>query len=748
MKVTSSWIIYSCLIFGTGILCDRKLQRRQAVSSRPKNIDDKFNCSNGESIEWSLLCDGYKDCSDGSDETKDLCALYEFETNMIMDCGSVHNMKNQVTPEEADQSIIELAPWTVAVYQKFGKSYIIFLHSGSIIAPNIVITWGYLFRNMTTQYDNFKIGPMLKLIEDYKLLINATMIYLSTDAMTANSFNAYRSIAVIVLAIKLSLSNGFTPICIDWSSKYDIRKETQMRIIGRTINSRGDNDVIKVIQYFTHYRPATDETLSIKLNTDTHLSYGFQGSGLSVLYSNRYYLTAITKDWNRRNRNNSTEVDIIRFIDIKPYVPWIRGILNKHVTLSSCVLPTIEGVIYSYEDSNKILSHGSLIDRHVNVIENCEVGYHKASHHSFRFCLGKGKWLSSSDKLCIKMCPPLESDSLDIECTHNGMYANCTNPSKPETIAKPSCKPLYTAPNGLEKEPLELLCMPNGTWNKELYRCNPKCGKINTINNGMIMGGGTASNGTAPWNVGVYQFNKTISNDYDLICGGSIISPNLVVSAAHCFWEKGMLSHKISVNDGQYKIAVGKYSRNITKIDNEFTKIMNVESVHLNENYRGYSWFHADDISIVVLQNTISFNILVLPCCVDWFGINTIPNGEKGMIVGWGKTEKGIASPILLEASLPYIDHRTCWEMYKNGFELYVTKDKFCAGSELGQGVREGDSGAGLSFIHSNLYYLTGVASMKDPNTNSSIAVFTDVKHHIQWIRRLYDKYITNKNIL
>jgi len=49
-------------------------------------------------------------------------------------------MKNQVTPDEADQSIIELAPWTVAVYKKNVDSKFDFIHPGSIIAPNIVIS--------------------------------------------------------------------------------------------------------------------------------------------------------------------------------------------------------------------------------------------------------------------------------------------------------------------------------------------------------------------------------------------------------------------------------------------------------------------------------------------------------------------------------------------------------------------------------------------------------------------------------
>jgi len=67
----------------------------------------------------------------------------------------------------------------------------------------------------------------------------------------------------------------------------------------------------------------------------------------------------------------------------------------------ACVLPTVKGVIYSYEGSNDILSHGTLINHHRTIIENCEVGYHKAYLISLRVCLEKGKWLSTNDKLCL-----------------------------------------------------------------------------------------------------------------------------------------------------------------------------------------------------------------------------------------------------------------------------------------------------------------------------------------------------------
>jgi len=45
----------------------------------------------------------------------------------------------------------------------------------------------------------------------------------------------------------------------------------------------------------------------------------------------------------------------------------------------------------------------------------------------------------------------------------------------------------------------------------------------------LINNGEEALVGTAPWNVGIYKLNKTSSN-HNLICGGSIIAPNLVVS--------------------------------------------------------------------------------------------------------------------------------------------------------------------------------------------------------------------------
>lgn len=45
----------------------------------------------------------------------------------------------------------------------------------------------------------------------------------------------------------------------------------------------------------------------------------------------------------------------------------------------------------------------------------------------------------------------------------------------------------------------------------------------------LILNGTPTSSTSVPWNVAVYS-RKNNYNDYELICGGTLIAPNLVVS--------------------------------------------------------------------------------------------------------------------------------------------------------------------------------------------------------------------------
>ena len=118
-------------------------------------------------------------------------------------------------------------------------------------------------------------------------------------------------------------------------------------------------------------------------------------------------------------------------------------------------------------------------------------------------------------------------------------------------------------------------------------------------------------------------------------------------------------------------------------------------------------------------------------------------------LAGWGTTENGTPSDVLLYANLPYVDHYSCISKVPQAFRHYVTTDKFCAGYtngkvssyfkflfeilmltnvqsfltfildtlmdlfHIGTGAAKGDSGGGLTFVQDDLHYVYGIVSTK-----------------------------------
>lgn len=418
----------------------------------------------------------------------------------------------------------------------------------------------------------------------------------------------------------------------------------------------------------------------------------------------------------------------------RPNTPSSNSVNNEN----KCVIPNSEGSIYLNKNTKQTVSPGSRVEQRQVIEEDCKKGYFKIDRYRHMTCSENGEWETYvNDTLCSKMCPPLVSNDLQFECNSDGVSVNCSTPMKNGTRAVPKCKPTHQLPNGIELTPTVLICLSDGKWDGQLFKCVPFCGKVYTINKvqTLIVNAENASYGTAPWNAGIYE-NK------NMICGGTLISENIVVSAAHCFERNLVGTDKVITNNDIYKIGIGKYDRDIKKIDNKYTQIIDVSSVHVNQDYFGSVGHYLNDIAIIILETKATMSDVVMPACMDWNKRYTISDGENGKIVGWGKTEKMQPSPYLLEAKLPYINENVCRNMYKkknNGFEIFVGADKFCAGSPTvsGQGVHEGDSGAGLTFAHNDLHYLTGIVSLHDPSKKNSIAVFTKVNYHTEWIRKI-----------
>ncbi|XP_077303194.1 serine protease 33-like [Lithobates pipiens] len=238
-----------------------------------------------------------------------------------------------------------------------------------------------------------------------------------------------------------------------------------------------------------------------------------------------------------------------------------------------------------------------------------------------------------------------------------------------------------------------------------------------------IVGGTDAADGQWPWQVSIYSQGQHS-------CGGSIISNQWVLSAAHCFDDP------IQLQD--FKVYLGL---NQLDANSNHTVASEVVSIIKNSNYNGTG--SIGDIALLKLANPINFTQYITPICLPTSSV-TFPCGLDCWVTGWGTTTfngSGPVNGILQEVMVPLIDHQTCDRMYHvdnsiNDSTVVIQDEKICAGYGNGQKDScQGDSGGPLVCKVQGIWYQVGVVSWGDgcasPNRPG---VYSLVTSYQEWI--------------
>ncbi|XP_068550754.1 ovochymase-2 isoform X2 [Anas acuta] len=268
---------------------------------------------------------------------------------------------------------------------------------------------------------------------------------------------------------------------------------------------------------------------------------------------------------------------------------------------------------------------------------------------------------------------------------------------------------------------------------------DPKCGqKVHETNPWSylnlftrIVGGSQVKQGSHPWQVSLKRRQKHF-------CGGTIVSAQWVITAAHCILERNILEY-LNVTAGEHDLRIRE--------NGEQTLPVKYVIKHPNFDPRRPMNY---DVALLKLDGAFNFSSSVLPACLPDPG----EKFEAGYICttcGWGRlNENGVLPQVLYEVSLPILNRKECSRALSSLKKPIQGDTIMCAGfPDGGKDACQGDSGGPLLCQRKHgVWILAGVVSWgmgcargwignekKKYYERGSPGIFTDLSAVLSWIQ-------------
>ncbi|XP_021112696.1 serine protease 45 isoform X6 [Heterocephalus glaber] len=227
-----------------------------------------------------------------------------------------------------------------------------------------------------------------------------------------------------------------------------------------------------------------------------------------------------------------------------------------------------------------------------------------------------------------------------------------------------------------------------------------------------------------PWEVSLQTENEHV-------CGGALIAPFWVVTAAHCIQSTK-----------EYSVVLG--ASQLQPLNPRRIFSVPVRDIIMHPKYWGRT-FIVGDIALLRLPVPVTFSKFVQPICLPEPTFN-LKVGTQCWVTGWGQAKQRFAgnsmlSPELQEAEVFIMDNQRCDKIYRKQSFLprvahLILGNMVCA-TNYGENLCNGDSGGPLACEVEGRWILAGVLSWEKACAKAeNPGVFSRITKYAQWIKK------------